>query len=604
MPEDIMLQEAIGAIRGGETARARDLLTRLIKTNSSRPEYWVWMSSVVESSKERVYCLQEALRRDPGNASARRGLVMLGAFPPAEMPAAAGLIRRNWQSRLMEADKTGGQRLTRGSVLFLAAWALAGIVLVLLAAALVMGARGPMASLFSRPRSMATLRPTATLLDTNTPVVRSATPTFAGPTPLWMYLKETYTPTPFYVNTPHPRSEAYRAGIRAFQRGDWVSLNNFMQQVVDNEPDAVDAYYYMGESYRMQGESAQAIEQYNLALQANINFAPALLGRARARIARDPEADVLEELERALSIDPNLAEAHLELARIAIERSDAETALSSLDHAEALLPGSPLVYLLRARAFLIQGDIQQALESARQANELDLTLLETYRVLAEAYQANQQIDDSLEPLEIYTRYISEDARAWVMLGQAYHADQKDDLAMEAFSNALQLNTRLYEAYLQRGFIYLDQGDATQALNDLSTALKLNKESLAASLGLGQAYLALGYRGDAYMQFDRSAPLAQNDSELARVHYWRAVALDALERGEAAEKDWIALLELPVEAVPAEWIEEAQTRLATPTPEPTATLTPSSTPTASSTPTPRPTRAATRTPTKGTQTKSP
>jgi hypothetical protein len=58
------------------------------------------------------------------------------------------------------------------------------------------------------------------MIPTMTPLVRSPTPTFIGPTPLWMLMEATYTPTPLYVNTPHPISEAYRIGIRAYQRGD------------------------------------------------------------------------------------------------------------------------------------------------------------------------------------------------------------------------------------------------------------------------------------------------------------------------------------------------------------------------------------------------
>ncbi len=64
MPEDVMLQEAVEAIRQGQRGRARDLLTRLLRADSSNAQYWLWMSSVVETPKEQIYCLQSILKVD------------------------------------------------------------------------------------------------------------------------------------------------------------------------------------------------------------------------------------------------------------------------------------------------------------------------------------------------------------------------------------------------------------------------------------------------------------------------------------------------------------------------------------------------------------
>src|SRR5512137_1239843 len=96
MSEDVMLQEAIEAIRQGQRARARDLLTRLLRTNQNNAEYWLWMSSVVETTKEQIYCLQTVLRIDPQNASARQGLILLGARPPEGEVTPVAPVRRKW----------------------------------------------------------------------------------------------------------------------------------------------------------------------------------------------------------------------------------------------------------------------------------------------------------------------------------------------------------------------------------------------------------------------------------------------------------------------------------------------------------------------------
>jgi Tfp pilus assembly protein PilF len=73
MTEDRMLQEAINAIDNGQLSRARDLLTRLLRQDQSNTAYWLYMSAVVETEKERTFCLENDLKYDPGNKTGVQG---------------------------------------------------------------------------------------------------------------------------------------------------------------------------------------------------------------------------------------------------------------------------------------------------------------------------------------------------------------------------------------------------------------------------------------------------------------------------------------------------------------------------------------------------
>ena len=128
-PEDTIFQEAMSAIQAGEKNRARDLLTRLIKTDPSNAQYWMWMSAVVETSRELTFCLKETLKRDPQNATARRGLIIQGILPPdPSLAVPADLQRRNWETQYFSNQTIPGQlpppsklrlALTIGGVLIL-----------------------------------------------------------------------------------------------------------------------------------------------------------------------------------------------------------------------------------------------------------------------------------------------------------------------------------------------------------------------------------------------------------------------------------------------------------------------------------------------------
>ena len=84
MADDVVFQEAVDALREGNKTKARELLTGLLKTDQNNVEYWIWMSALVDTPKERIYCLQTALKLDPENVTVKRGLILHGALPADE----------------------------------------------------------------------------------------------------------------------------------------------------------------------------------------------------------------------------------------------------------------------------------------------------------------------------------------------------------------------------------------------------------------------------------------------------------------------------------------------------------------------------------------
>jgi len=65
--EDSIFKEVRKAVEEGDRSRARDLLSQALRRDQNDVNVWLWMSAVVDTPKERAYCLQEALRIDPNN---------------------------------------------------------------------------------------------------------------------------------------------------------------------------------------------------------------------------------------------------------------------------------------------------------------------------------------------------------------------------------------------------------------------------------------------------------------------------------------------------------------------------------------------------------
>ncbi len=602
MAEDVMFQEAVEAIRQRQRSRARDLLTRLLRADQANPQYWLWMSSVVETSKERIYCLQSVLRLDPSNRAARQGLVLMGASPPEPDLAPALLIRRNWMAPVEEVPKPGGLKglwanpVMRGIVVGVLGLLVLGLIL---GGIFGWGSKARLAAVAARratatPGLAPTFTATPTFLGQEAIPTPQPTPTPSGPQPLWMLLKATYTSTPLYVQTPHAVSEAYRAAQRAYERGDWENSLKFYQQASQIDPAAPDIQYYIGEVERFMGDNQAALDAYDLAISINPNFAPAYLGRAHARLAINPKLSVLDDLKKAIDRDPGLGEAYLLRANLLMDQGDIKAALADLKIAEKLLPNSPLIYLFHAQAELQGNNNATALADARRANQMDLTMLPGYLALGQAAIANQEYDSAVQALQTYVTYVTDKADAWAALGQALYEQGQYSDAVTALDKAIAIDDQLADAYLYRGLTELELGDGQPAVNDLVNARRFNSQSFKINLALGRALRLAERLDEARDVLTFSQSLAKTAPEQAEVYYWRAQVLESLGNLPAARADWKSLLNLPEDAVPSEWLAIAKQRMATtptPTATPTATKTPpkpTATPTTTRTPAPTPT----------------
>lgn len=71
------LQQAIAAIKSGNTTTGKRLLIGVLQNEPFNETAWLWMSSAYTSLEQRRVCLRRVLEINPDNASARRGLADL-----------------------------------------------------------------------------------------------------------------------------------------------------------------------------------------------------------------------------------------------------------------------------------------------------------------------------------------------------------------------------------------------------------------------------------------------------------------------------------------------------------------------------------------------
>lgn len=92
-----MLQQAIAAIKSGDKNTGKQLLLEILTSDQRNEGAWLWMTQVASSDHERMKCLQNVLKINPNNETAKHGIALLQQkqssqakkldIPPTETPS-------------------------------------------------------------------------------------------------------------------------------------------------------------------------------------------------------------------------------------------------------------------------------------------------------------------------------------------------------------------------------------------------------------------------------------------------------------------------------------------------------------------------------------
>lgn len=546
------------------------------------------MSTVVESKKERIYCLKKVLALDPKNRDANLGMILFGGQEASKVRSAA-LKKRDWikdvpDIRKQEPKKKDPKKrrynykqltpLLVGSVV---------ILLVLVLTGVFPGTR----SVFSPKLTITPMTWTPSVAPgidgegTGTPIPESVNP-------IGRVLERPYTSTPAYVLTPHPGYGIYNTALDAYKAGDYTTMLTYLKQTV-KQLETADIDYLVGEAYLNLGRYHEALEQYERALFVDSSFAPAYLGRALASRVIDETYDVKADLDQALLLDPRFGQVYLERAKYFLEEGSYQLAYEDADQAATFLPYSPLAHYYRAEALLGLKDYEEAERSILTALELDVNHVPTYLAAGRIRLETGNPEDALELLTRYESHASN--KPWEFyysLGKAYYLSGEDLISgLDLVNEALAMGGSSRDLYFIRALINRELGDLDAAIDDMAKARSQDRLDFEAHLMLGRFLFENGNFFASLVYLNISEVLAYTDAELAQVYYWRAQVLENYNRYDASIRNWEALLSLSLDDVPDEWEAIAAEKLVpTATPTPTITLTPTAT--ATPTPTPAPT----------------
>ena len=198
------------------------------------------------------------------------------------------------------------------------------------------------------------------------------------------------------ANYPNPNARDYLRAARAARALHRIDdANSFFKDAVALAPNDPKLNTEWGDMFNEKYDNANAAKSYQIALKADPDYAPALLGMARA-LRDENTTQAMAFVQRVLKQNPNDFGANLVLARIAIyqdKKADVRAAIQRIldinpRHLEALSLKAAIAYVEGRDA-----DYQQAVAEALKINPL---YGEVHRIVGEVTAHYYRFDEAVE----------------------------------------------------------------------------------------------------------------------------------------------------------------------------------------------------------------
>ncbi len=187
--------------------------------------------------------------------------------------------------------------------------------------------------------------------------------------------------------------DLYRAARAARALGRYRQANALLRNAAGVAPDDPALETLWGDLFGEKYDQAEASQSYIAALEIDEDWAPALLGMARALANTNPP-QASAAASRAIEIDPDYLDAHLFLAQRSLDDRDHEAGRASLDRALAINDRSLEARSLVAAVAYVEDRLEDFEAEVQGVLEINPTYGEVYRVAGNLTARNYRFEEA------------------------------------------------------------------------------------------------------------------------------------------------------------------------------------------------------------------
>jgi predicted O-linked N-acetylglucosamine transferase (SPINDLY family) len=244
----------------------------------------------------------------------------------------------------------------------------------------------------------------------------------------------------------------FHLGEVARIRGNIAEAMAEYQLAIQLSPQLLVAYQSLGEVLLQQGRAAQAVAPLTALVQRAPHLSGAWLLLGQALLALHRRADAADVFRHIVQLVPQNVQAHWQLGDLEMSLGRPQAAIAPLQTALVLSPREPAFHSALARALDAVGKHEQALPHHQQAAELMPSAagaFNNYGVALHRTGRSASAEKQLRrALQIDPKLVS----ALTNLGSVLHEQGRPDEALECYRRAIQLNPKSAKAHSV--FLYL------------------------------------------------------------------------------------------------------------------------------------------------------
>ncbi len=280
-----------------------------------------------------------------------------------------------------------------------------------------------------------------------------------------------------------------------------------------------------GNEFFKAGDTDNAIQEYNRALELNPNNAEAHLRLGFLMYnARQMYKEGMAHYNQALKANPNDPRIHHDLGMALLHQRQFDEAIKHLSEALRRMPNgldkqyNPVnMHFSFGLALTFAGRSEEAIIHFAEVVRLDPNNVDARYNLGQAMIRRGKHEDAIEHLEVVVRLKPENADAHFALGVGLAGRGRNDEAIKHWSQAIQLKPDFTRAYNNLGVALARQGKLNDATEHWLHVIRLEPNNAEVHYRLANAFASLGKLDQAIEHYSKAVQIKPEIDTSPRLH---------------------------------------------------------------------------------------
>jgi tetratricopeptide (TPR) repeat protein len=324
--------------------------------------------------------------------------------------------------------------------------------------------------------------------------------------------------------------ERFQQASEAMKNGNLDAAGEGFAEVVKQAPSFAEGYLNLGLVREEQGKHAEAIGDFQKALQLKPKLRGANLFLGIAQYRSNQLEPALVSLRKEAVAYPKDPTAWMWVGIVALEKGSADEAAEALDKAAKLAPDNVDILYHRGRAHLLVSK-----DSYSRMFQADPKSWRVREILAEANADAERHVDAIAEYQAAIKLAPNEPRLHEELGTEYRNTGKMQEAEEAFRQELAIDPYNAVAQYKLGVLLTERGDAAQGKQYIDAALQARPGMRHADYNLGRAEMLLGNDAAAVEHFQKATQTDNDPDVLQQAWYQLGTALRRMHRTQDAQQ---------------------------------------------------------------------